>query len=149
MSCEDNSGNVLDQVALAGQVYCFLPLPVFSGLPVHMNGYFELSSNRRDIWSGSDMAGEGALRAQWNQSLLEDVIVPCYCRLLKFAQSTAGVAPGDAALKAYYSLFPMQKLTSPMSYQFRHFSWTEKSHIVYFPWCANGPYSHSKNSTTG
>jgi hypothetical protein len=114
MSCEDNSGNVLDQVALSGQVYCFLPLPVFSGLPVHMNGYFELSSNRRDIWSGSDMAGEGALRAQWNQSLLEDVIVPCYCRLLKFAQSTAGVAPGDAALKAYYSLFPMQKLTSPM-----------------------------------
>lgn len=30
-----------------GAAYCFLPLPVVTGLPVHVNGYFELSSNRR------------------------------------------------------------------------------------------------------
>lgn len=30
-----------------GAAYCFLPLPVITGLPVHVNGYFELSSNRR------------------------------------------------------------------------------------------------------
>lgn len=29
-----------------GAAYCFLPLPVQTGLPVHVNGYFELSSNR-------------------------------------------------------------------------------------------------------
>jgi sacsin len=29
-----------------GLAYCFLPLPVPTGLPVHCNGYFELSSNR-------------------------------------------------------------------------------------------------------
>ncbi|CAM9133228.1 unnamed protein product, partial [Laminaria digitata] len=29
-----------------GAAYCFLPLPVVTGLPVHVNGYFELSSNR-------------------------------------------------------------------------------------------------------
>lgn len=33
-----------------GRVFCFLPLPIYSLLPVHVNGYFELSSNRRDIW---------------------------------------------------------------------------------------------------
>jgi hypothetical protein len=34
-----------------GSAYCFLPLPVLAGgLPAHVNGYFELSSNRRDIW---------------------------------------------------------------------------------------------------
>lgn len=33
-----------------GRVFCFLPLPIYSSLPVHVNGYFELSSNRRDIW---------------------------------------------------------------------------------------------------
>ena len=32
-----------------GQVYCFLPLPVHTNLPVHVNGYFELSSNRRYV----------------------------------------------------------------------------------------------------
>lgn len=31
-----------------GAAYCFLPLPVQTGLPVHVNGYFELSSNRRE-----------------------------------------------------------------------------------------------------
>jgi sacsin len=40
------------QTTKRGQVFCFLPLPVDSGLPVFVNGYFELSSNRRDIWSG-------------------------------------------------------------------------------------------------
>lgn len=42
---------------LDGRGYCFLPLPVCTQLPVHVNGYFELSSNRRDIWHGDDMAG--------------------------------------------------------------------------------------------
>ena len=43
-----------------GRAFCFLPLPAETGLPVHVNGYFELSSNRRDIWRGDDMAGEDA-----------------------------------------------------------------------------------------
>ena len=34
---------------VVGQAFCFLPLPTETGLPVHINGFFELSSNRRDI----------------------------------------------------------------------------------------------------
>jgi hypothetical protein len=34
------------KTVVAGRAYCFLPLPVSTGLPVHINGYFELSSNR-------------------------------------------------------------------------------------------------------
>ena len=34
-------------MAPSGRAFCFLPLPVPVGLPVHVNGYFELSSNRR------------------------------------------------------------------------------------------------------
>ena len=30
-----------------GQAFCFLPLPARTGLPVQINGFFELSSNRR------------------------------------------------------------------------------------------------------
>lgn len=48
-----------------GAAYCFLPLPVKTDLPVHVNGYFELSSNRRDVWWGDDMAGDGKARADW------------------------------------------------------------------------------------
>ena len=56
---------------LVGQAFCFLPLPVQTGLPVHVNGTFELSSNRRDIWHGSSMSGDGAARATWNLALLQ------------------------------------------------------------------------------
>ncbi len=37
-----------------GRAFCFLPLPVRTGLPVHVNAFFELSSNRRDIWCAPD-----------------------------------------------------------------------------------------------
>ena len=32
-----------------GHAFCFLPLPVNTLLPVHVNGFFELSSNRRAV----------------------------------------------------------------------------------------------------
>lgn len=49
-----------------GHAYCFLPLPTHTHMPVSVNGFFELSSNRRELWWGaSDMTGDGALRALW------------------------------------------------------------------------------------
>lgn len=35
-----------------GRAYCFLPLPIETHLPVHVNGYFALGSNRRELWKG-------------------------------------------------------------------------------------------------
>lgn len=58
-------------LALTGQAFAFLPLPVLTGLPVHVNAVFELSSNRRDVWQGHTTAGNGAARAEWNRILLE------------------------------------------------------------------------------
>lgn len=61
----------LNASAADGVAYCFLPLPVRTGLPVMVNGFFELSSNRRDVWqAGSDMTGDGRTRALWNISLM-------------------------------------------------------------------------------
>ena len=48
---------------LQGLAYCYLPLPVHTQLPVHCNAYFELSSNRRDIWKGADTTGEAKMRS--------------------------------------------------------------------------------------
>ena len=44
---------------LDGRAYCFLPLPIRTLLPLHINGYFELSSNRRDIWYGGPQMHPG------------------------------------------------------------------------------------------
>lgn len=70
---------------LDGQAFCFLPLPVRTQMPLHVNAYFELSSNRRDIWRGDDTTGESRIRGQWNQLLLRDVLAPLYGLLLSRA----------------------------------------------------------------
>ncbi|CAM9522156.1 unnamed protein product [Phaeothamnion confervicola] len=85
---------------LEGAAFCFLPLPVATQLPVHVNGYFELSSNRRDIWQGDDMAGDGRVRAEWNKALVGEVAAACYLRLLR----AAALAVGPGAL--YDRLWP-------------------------------------------
>ena len=84
-----------DDVKRPGLAYCFLPLPILTGLPVMVNGFFELSSNRRDIWQsgqsgGGEMTGDGRTRAEWNLSLMRDVIAPSYVRLLVRARDILG-----------------------------------------------------------
>ncbi|KXZ55127.1 hypothetical protein GPECTOR_3g279 [Gonium pectorale] len=90
-----------------GRAFCFLPLPARTGLPVHVNGYFELSSNRRDIWYGEDMAGSGARRAQWNMLLLERVLAPAYAAALAEAAKVLGHGP------AYDRLWPAADVSAP------------------------------------
>ena len=88
----------------SGRAFCFLPLPVRTGLPVHVNAFFELSSNRRDVWHGGDMSGGGAARSEWNQALLEKVVSPSYVTLLLAIKDK--VESGETPLRAYYALFP-------------------------------------------
>ena len=83
-----------------GNAFCFLPLPSETGFTVHINGYFELSANRRDIWHGDDMTGAGHVRSEWNRLLLRDVISPLYSQVLLTARSLLG--PG----KEYNRLWP-------------------------------------------
>jgi sacsin len=97
-SCEVDGGNA----------YCFLPLPVKTKLPIHVNGYFELSSNRRDVWWGDDMAGDGKARADWNRSIVRDIAAPSYIRLL-----TAAIRTKLVTQTTYEQLFPQKELSGP------------------------------------
>lgn len=86
----------------AGRAFCFLPLPITTSLPVHINGYFELSANRRDIWYGEGMSGEGEIRSNWNYHLLSDAVSLAYMRILLEAIPILGPTP------AFFSLFPVE-----------------------------------------
>ena len=93
----------------SGIAYCFLPLPIQTGLAVMVNGFFELSSNRRDIWqSGTDMTGDGKTRAEWNVALMTDVIAPSYLRLLLRARNLF-----KEFNSKYQSLWPTASLAMP------------------------------------
>ena len=124
LNCDakDNYGprRLVEVVPKRGQVFCFLPLPVDSGLPCFLNGSFELSSNRRDIWAGGDMAGDGKLRSDWNQALLQDVVAPLYVQLLHCIGQLLGPADDNkhekSRLPFYYNLFPLGQ-TVPAHFQ--------------------------------
>ena len=88
-----------------GVAFFFCPSRRERVSPVHVNAYFELSSNRRDIWFGEDMAGGGAARSEWNQALLERVVAPACARLISAAKTRLGPS------REYYGLLP--RVTPP------------------------------------
>ncbi|CAG5865500.1 unnamed protein product [Menidia menidia] len=59
------------QTHLVGQAFCFLPLPIHTGLPVNINGTFAVMSNRKGLW-------ESGVKSEWNKALLRDPVVRAY-----------------------------------------------------------------------
>lgn len=58
----------------SGRICCFLPLPLETGHPVHVHGYFDLDTSRTSLTSpNAGLTGRDALRARWNQLLGEQV----------------------------------------------------------------------------
>ncbi|GMF19999.1 unnamed protein product [Phytophthora lilii] len=136
----------IDGVATDGRAFCFLPLPVRVGLPVHINGYFELSSNRRDIWVGDDMTGDGKLRSEWNANLLVDAVAPAYLTFLLEAKSMCG----DSS--QYLSFFPTKLPASPWDSIVLELFRIMKSQPVFFALATSGmnnaPLENSMASVT-
>ena len=68
-----------------GEAFCFLPLSIPTGLPVHVNGYFAVTSNRRGIWESTtaEVGSLQPLEVRWNRSLMEDALTQAYIQLLK------------------------------------------------------------------
>ena len=64
-----------------GQMFCFLPLPVPSGLPVHINGFFAVSQDRRRIEQGT-VDDKSCEDGNWNNLLLEEIVKEAYIKVL-------------------------------------------------------------------
>ncbi len=75
-------------------VFCFLPLPIkCPGIPVHINGYFAVTSSRRALCStNSDDISDK--KGDWNKALATDSICRAYMNLLE-----------DLATKSYPKQF--------------------------------------------
>ena len=66
------------------KVYCFLPLPIETSLPVHINGHFALDHEARtNFWRNES----GGYKRDWNNVLMSDIITSCYLTLLDKARS--------------------------------------------------------------
>ena len=90
---------------IEGEMFCFLPLSIKTGLPVHVSSNFAVSINRRGIWT-SDETSVMSEEVEWNQSLMEGVISSAYCELLEGLKELQT----DSNLKEYefFSMWPLQ-----------------------------------------
>ncbi|KAM3607605.1 uncharacterized protein V6R79_010533 [Siganus canaliculatus] len=67
-------------VQFKGGAFCSLPLPGETGLPVHINGNFEVDSARRGLWKQDGQSQ----KSNWNTFLKQNVIAPLYADLLYY-----------------------------------------------------------------
>ena len=65
-----------------GTVFCYLPLPIHSGLPVCINGAFAVDSNRRRL-QGKLEDDKTCYGEEWNNVLMTDSISTAYLCLLE------------------------------------------------------------------
>ena len=96
-------------ISIKGEVFCFLPLSVASGLPFHVNGFFAVLSNRRGLWwhdteaTLSDDSGGKDLDAKWNHALIKDAVLEATLIMFKVLTSMLG---HGFEVEKYYSLWP-------------------------------------------
>ncbi|XP_044170416.1 sacsin-like isoform X2 [Acropora millepora] len=75
-----------------GAVFCYLPLPIHSGLPVHVNGAFAVDSNRRHLKKRTE-DDKPFNEVDWNSVLLKDSVCSAYVDLLKDLKLIAEMSP--------------------------------------------------------
>jgi len=93
--------NNVDGLDLDGTIFCYLPLPIHSGLPVHINGAFAVASNRRHLQEKveDDKTSHGV---DWNRVLLQDSVASAFLDLLEDLKT---IAPDNGSY-TFHSLWP-------------------------------------------
>ena len=72
-----------------GHIFCGLPLPLskksLTGLPVHINGYFALGPDRKDLkWKSISTEKSDDKSVMWNETLLRSLAPVAYLNLVNF-----------------------------------------------------------------
>lgn len=83
-----------------GRIYCFLPLSE-SGLPIHINGFFDLDSSRSKLTSDSNLSGRDSIRVQWNELLIKYTVAHACAKLIQDLVADIG----DTDPQQFYSFW--------------------------------------------
>ncbi len=96
----ERNGSKVDE-KIDGQVYCLLPLGISTGLPVHINGVFDLDESRKMLTSG-EMRGGDENRVRWNKLLVKHCVSRAYEGLIRYLSEDVGVKN----IKKFYDFWP-------------------------------------------
>ena len=96
---------------ITGEVFCFLPLTLHTGLPVHVSANFAVMSNRKGIRSSDEESYTHSCRneIEWNVSLMEEIIPMAYLNLLTTLQQMCSDQTIPEGQYPFHSLWPLQK----------------------------------------
>ncbi|XP_063807744.1 sacsin isoform X3 [Pseudophryne corroboree] len=94
---QDGKWTVKQLSSNIGEVFCYLPLRIKTGLPLHINGCFAVTSNRKEIWK-TDTKG------RWNTVFMRHVIVHSYLEALCVLRDMS--TSGELLNYNYYSVWP-------------------------------------------
>ena len=92
--------------AVTGEIFCFLPLAVHSGLPVHVSCNFAVMKSRKGIQTSDDPSDT---LAQFNVGLMEHVVPKAYCNLLETLQSMCKKGKVPQGSYKFFSLWPLKE----------------------------------------
>ena len=85
-----------------GSLFCFMPVPIKSNFHFLINGYFDISRDRRSL-----KKDEYGTLTEWNSALIQDTIGKCFLQMLQQLDLTKAMkADGNKCLEAYYSIWP-------------------------------------------
>jgi hypothetical protein len=95
---------------IKGTAFSFLPLPIETGLPVHVNGYFEVAPDRERLWTMREgLEGVAFVKALWNQHLISEVVSLCYCKALTMlAVPLEQIHFKERTFKQFFALWPTE-----------------------------------------
>ena len=92
--------------SVQGEMFCYLPLSLKTGLPVHVSANFAVLNDRSGIHS-SDSEGSMSDKVQWNVSLMQTVVPKAYYSLLLALKQLCAEHKISMSDYKYYSLWPL------------------------------------------
>ena len=94
-------------VKVDGKVFCFLPLPISTGLGFHVNGFFNVSSDRRSV----TLTDDDSFGTRWNRLLAEHMLSQVYINVLQELScelSSYNETDKSGFLESYYKLWSFE-----------------------------------------
>ena len=88
----------------SGHMFCFLPLPIKTNLSFHINGSFDVTSDRRRLVTLSD-DDKTSRKNKWNEFLLSDASVNAFLSLLLYFKDCC-----CSSAYRFYDLWPTDSL---------------------------------------
>ncbi|XP_065674257.1 sacsin-like [Hydra vulgaris] len=105
---EVNSMNKTTFIVDHGLVFCSLPLPIITKLPVFINGNFVLEYETRRCLS---LSVPDSVDFKWNETIIQHCVVPCYLEYItqqasKLSKYFEDLEKQNNKIKKFYNMFP-------------------------------------------